>query len=59
MHLTIIFGGSMVSGKFAGKLTLVMFMLLKTGADAIMHIVEQRGFGDKPAKKDSKKSAHA
>lgn len=52
MHLTIIFGGWMSFGSFGGKMTLLLFMLLKTGADAIMHIVEQRGFGDKPDKKD-------
>lgn len=55
MHLTIIFGGTMASGSLGRNTTLVMFMLLKTGADAIMHIVEQRGFADKPAKKKGKK----
>ncbi|MHC4461044.1 MAG: DUF6498-containing protein [Planctomycetota bacterium] len=56
MHLTIIFGGWMSFGGFGGKMTLLLFMLLKTGADAIMHIVEQRGFGDKPKESENQDS---
>jgi hypothetical protein len=44
MHIIILFGG-ILSG---GKMTLALFMLLKTFADVIMHVVEKKGFGDKP-----------
>lgn len=56
MHLTMIFGGWMSFGGFGGKMTLLLFMLLKTGADAIMHVVEKKGFGDKPAKNGNQDS---
>ena len=53
MHITIIAGGFLeksVGVTFQANATLVLFMLLKTLADIIMHTVERRGFGDKPAK---------
>ena len=40
MHLTIILGGAMNAG--AGSLLLVAFLLLKTGADYLFHIIEHR-----------------
>lgn len=49
MHLTILFGGILSGGTFAGKVSLVLFMLLKTFADVIMHVFEKKGFGDEPA----------
>jgi hypothetical protein len=49
MHLTILFGGILSSGTFEGKMTLALFMLLKTFADVIMHIVEKKGFGEMAA----------
>lgn len=51
MHLTIIFGGFLAS-HYGTKLTLQVFILLKTMADVIMHISERRGFCDKPKSKD-------
>jgi hypothetical protein len=57
MHLTILFGGILSSwGTFAGKMTLAFFMLLKTFADVIMHIVEKNGFGDKPGESEEQGS---
>jgi len=56
MHLTIIFGGILSGGTFAGKTTLALFMLLKTFADVIMHVVEKKGFGDKPANSENQDS---
>jgi len=41
MHLTIIFGAALSS-----LFPLALFLLLKLLADAIMHTVERRGFGD-------------
>jgi len=38
MHLTIIFGGMLISSTF----TLVLFMSLKTMADLIMHLIEHK-----------------
>ena len=38
MHLTIIFGGMMIGGPF----TLILFLSLKTAADAIMHLTEHK-----------------
>ncbi len=49
MHLTILFGGILSGGTFKGKMTLALFMLLKTFADIIMHIVETKGFGERAA----------
>lgn len=49
MHLTILFGGILSGGTLKGKMTLALFMVLKTFADVIMHIVEKKDFGDKPA----------
>jgi hypothetical protein len=57
MHVTILFGVILSSwGTFAGKMALVLFMLLKTFADVIMHIVETKGFGDKPAESENQDS---
>ena len=56
MHLTIIFGGWMSFGGFGGKMTLLLFMVLKTFADVIMHIVEKRGLGDKPEESENQDS---
>ena len=49
IHLTIIFGGVLREkfGLFDSNPALLLFMLLKTFADVIMHIVENTGFGDK------------
>ena len=35
-------------------MTLALFMLLKTFTDVIMHIVETKGFGDKPGESENK-----
>ena len=56
MHFTILFGGILSSGIFAGKMTLALFMLLKTFADVIIHIVETKGFGDKPSESEKQGS---
>jgi hypothetical protein len=56
MHLTIIFGGMLSKGTLAGKTTLALFMLLKTFADVIMHVVEKKGFGDKPEENENQNS---
>lgn len=56
MHLTIIFGKILSKGTFSGKMTLAFFMLLKTLADVIMHVVEKKGFGDKPAESENQDS---
>jgi len=51
MHITIIAGGFLqekLGLTFLSNATLVLFMLLKTLADVIMHTVEHRGFADKP-----------
>jgi hypothetical protein len=56
MHLTIIFGRISSKGTFSGEMTLVLFMLLKTLADVIMHVVEKKGFGDKPAESENQDS---
>jgi len=53
MHLTIIIGGGLSGGGYKGKMALAFFMLLKTLADVVMHVVERRGFGDKPAKDEA------
>jgi len=50
MHLSFIIGGYVVyliGGTFSSRIILVIFMLLKTFADAYMHAAERRGFGDK------------
>lgn len=55
MHITIIAGGALqkvAGGTFLANAPLLIFMLLKTLADVIMHVVEKRGFGDKPEKKE-------
>ena len=56
MHLTILFGGILSWGTFEGKMTLAFFMLLKTFADVIMHVVEKKGFGDKPGESENQDS---
>ena len=56
MHLTIIFGRILSKGTFSGKMTLALFMLLKTLADVIMHVVEKKGFGDKPTESENQGS---
>ena len=43
MHFTIIFGGT----EWGQQQPLALFLVLKLLADAIMHIVERRGFADK------------
>ncbi len=50
MHLTILFAGAIMN-VFSGSIwvqrpALVLFLLLKLTADAIMHVVEQKGFSD-------------
>ena len=42
MHLTIILGGLLIGG----PVLLLMFMLLKTAADVLMHVMERAGFRD-------------
>jgi hypothetical protein len=44
MHLTIIFGGLLAGSTFA----FFLFGLLKTAADAVMHVVEHRVLGKTP-----------
>ncbi len=39
MHLTIVIGASLAGGS---RTALVFFLILKTGADAVMHVVEHR-----------------
>ncbi|MDH4238821.1 MAG: DUF6498-containing protein [Phycisphaerae bacterium] len=57
MHITILFGGILSSwGTFAGKMTLALFMLLKSFADVIMHVVETEGFGDDPGESEDQDS---
>jgi hypothetical protein len=49
MHLSFIIGGYIVyliGGTFSSRVILVIFMLLKTFADAFMHAAERRGFSD-------------
>ena len=53
MHLTIIFGcmfienvSENINNDFLAKTPLLLFMVLKTCADAAMHIMERKGFGD-------------
>ena len=50
MHLTIIFG-NMISSSFSGRGGLLLFLLLKTLADIVMHIAENTGFSDKKKQK--------
>lgn len=50
MHLTIILGGLLTINTYKGRFVLLLFMLLKTLADAVMHVVEHKGFSDRPAK---------
>ncbi len=52
MHVIILFGG-ILSG---GKMTLALFMLLKTFADVIMHVMEKKGFGDDPGESENQGS---
>jgi hypothetical protein len=52
MHIIILFGG-ILSG---GKMTLALFMLLKTFADVIMHVMEKKGFGDDPGESENQDS---
>ena len=42
MHLTIIFGSTMADGA-----SLLLFGLLKTAADVLMHVVEHKTLGRK------------
>lgn len=46
MHLTILFGGIliMVSGETGSKAAIIFFLILKTVADVIMHVLEHTGF---------------
>jgi hypothetical protein len=37
-------------------MTLVLFMLLKTFADVIMHVVETKGFGERAAESEEQGS---
>ncbi len=43
MHFTIIFGSAMI-GEGSGNMALLLFMVLKTAADAIMHVIEHKLF---------------
>jgi len=52
MHFTIILGGTLTGDSYKSGIALALFMLLKTIADVVMHVVERRGFGDKPAKNE-------
>lgn len=51
MHLTIVAGSS----QWGQQWSLAWFLGLKLLADAIMHIIERRGFADKPKSKVKKK----
>jgi hypothetical protein len=46
MHLTLILGGILSGGVFESRLTLAIFMILKSMADVVMHIFERTGFAD-------------
>ncbi|MFC1737430.1 DUF6498-containing protein [Planctomycetota bacterium] len=59
MHLTIIFGGQLADGNYMGNAALAFFMLLKTLADVIMHMVERRGFSDKPVKEENQNASRS
>ncbi|MHC4186283.1 MAG: DUF6498-containing protein [Planctomycetota bacterium] len=50
MHLTIILGGLLTLNNYGGRPVLLLFMLLKTAADVVMHVVEHKGFSDPPVK---------
>lgn len=52
MHIIILFGG-ILSG---GKMTFALFMLLKSFADVIMHVVEKKGFGERAAESEERGS---
>ncbi|MHC4693895.1 MAG: DUF6498-containing protein [Planctomycetota bacterium] len=52
MHIIILFGGILPGG----KMTLALFMLLKTLADVIMHVFEKKGFGDSGAESEGQDS---
>jgi hypothetical protein len=47
MHLTIVLGGHL-SGDSVGRL--VLFLVLKTGADVVMHVIEHSGAQDTPVR---------
>ncbi|MBU2100418.1 hypothetical protein KKG83_06330 [Candidatus Micrarchaeota archaeon] len=42
MHLTIIFGGIFLFSGIGSAFVLVFFLLLKTGADLVMHFIEHK-----------------
>jgi hypothetical protein len=44
MHAATILGASLEEGNLTGKSALLLFLLLKTGADVFMHIVQKKGF---------------
>jgi hypothetical protein len=50
MHITIILGGLLTLNNYGGRPVLLLFMLLKTAADVVMHAVEHKGFSDPPVK---------
>lgn len=41
-----------MEGSYTTKAVLVLFLLLKTVADAIMQAIERCGFGDKPSQQE-------
>lgn len=45
MHLTLIFGGVFIKGSTG---VLILFLVLKTGADLIMHMIEHAGGDQQP-----------
>jgi hypothetical protein len=52
MHVIILFGGILPGG----KIILALFMLLKTFADVLMHVMEKKGFGDDPGESENQDS---
>jgi len=46
MHAAMILAASLEKGNLAPQSALLFFLLLKTGADVFMHIVQKKGFAD-------------
>lgn len=46
MHAVTFFGAGLEEGGITPQSALIFFLLLKTGADVFMHIVEKKGFAD-------------
>jgi len=46
MHAAMVLAASLEKGNLAPQSALLFFLLLKTGADVFMHIVQKKGFAD-------------